>query len=90
MPTLTLLYCRFTEEIAPVAMKTKKGVVELSVDEHPRPDVTPAGMAKLPPVFKKNGTVTAANASGFLKFKLYVRDQIVWVLYCFHQSINYK
>ncbi|KAL5267556.1 hypothetical protein ACHWQZ_G004556 [Mnemiopsis leidyi] len=55
---------RFTEEIAPVAMKTKKGVVELSVDEHPRPDVTPAGMAKLPPVFKKNGTVTAANASG--------------------------
>ena len=36
----------------------------MSVDEHPRPDVTAAGMARLPPVFKKNGTVTAANASG--------------------------
>ena len=61
-------YFRFTEEIAPVSMKTKKGVVEMSVDEHPRPDVTAAGMAKLPPVFKKNGTVTAANASGLSWF----------------------
>ena len=45
-------------------MKTKKGMVDLAVDEHPRPDVNAAGMAKLPPVFKKNGVVTAANASG--------------------------
>ena len=51
-----------------MSMKTKKGVVEMSVDEHPRPDVTAAGMAKLPPVFKKNGTVTAANASGLSWF----------------------
>ena len=51
-----------------MAMKTKKGVVEMTVDEHPRPDVTAAGMAKLPPVFKKNGTVTAANASGLSLF----------------------
>ena len=55
---------RFTEEIVSVPIKTKKGVVDFSVDEHPRPDVTTAGMAKLPTVFKKNGTVTAANASG--------------------------
>ena len=61
---LSLSRGRFDEEIAPVAMKTKKGIVELSVDEHPRPDVNAAGMAKLPPVFKKNGTVTAGNASG--------------------------
>ena len=55
---------RFTDEIVSVPIKTKKGVVDFSVDEHPRPDVTSAGMAKLPTVFKKNGTVTAANASG--------------------------
>lgn len=55
---------RFVEEIAPIAMKTRKGVVEMTVDEHARPDVTAAGLAKLPPVFKKNGVVTAANASG--------------------------
>ena len=54
-----------------MAMKTKKGVVEMTVDEHPRPDVTAAGMAKLPPVFKKNGTVTAANASGFKSWFLF-------------------
>lgn len=55
---------RFEEEIAPVPVKTRKGPNELKVDEHPRPDVTMEGMAKLPSVFKKNGVVTAANASG--------------------------
>jgi len=55
---------RFEQEIAPVPIKTKKGVVDMLADEHPRVDVNPAGMAKLPPVFKKNGVVTAANASG--------------------------
>ena len=34
------------------------------MDEHARPDATIESMAKLPPVFKKGGTVTAANASG--------------------------
>lgn len=38
--------------------------IEFGQDEHPRPDASPASMAKLPPVFAKNGTVTAANASG--------------------------
>ncbi len=35
----------------------------MDVDEHPRPEVTTAQMAKLPPVFMKGGTVNAANAS---------------------------
>jgi len=55
---------RFADEIVPIPIKTRKGMVDLLTDEHPRPDVTAAGMAKLPPVFKKNGVVTAANASG--------------------------
>lgn len=55
---------RFTEEITPVPIKTRKGLVDFSIDEHPRPDVNMAGMGKLPPVFKKDGVVTAANASG--------------------------
>uniref|UniRef100_A0A3B3DQ65 Acetyl-CoA acyltransferase 2 n=1 Tax=Oryzias melastigma TaxID=30732 RepID=A0A3B3DQ65_ORYME len=54
----------FTAEIAPVDIKTKKGKVPMAQDEHPRPQTTPEQMAKLPPVFKKGGTVTAGNASG--------------------------
>ena len=50
----------FREEIVPV--KVKDGTVE--TDEHPRPDTTREKLAKLPPVFKKNGTVTAGNSSG--------------------------
>ena len=42
----------------------KKGPELFKVDEHPRPSSNAEGLAKLPPVFKKNGTVTAANASG--------------------------
>lgn len=54
----------FTAEIAPVDVKAKKGKVPMTQDEHPRPQTTLEQMAKLPPVFKKGGTVTAANASG--------------------------
>ncbi|KAK7021415.1 3-ketoacyl-CoA thiolase, mitochondrial [Halocaridina rubra] len=54
----------FNAEMAPISIKTKKGTVEMTVDEHPKPQSTPESMAKLPPVFKKNGTVTAATASG--------------------------
>lgn len=39
------------------------GPQEMSVDEHPKPQTTAEIMAKLPPVFKKGGTVNAANAS---------------------------
>jgi len=55
---------RFKEEIVAVEVKTKKGPVQFAVDEHPRPQTTIEGLAKLPPVFKKDGVVTAGNASG--------------------------
>lgn len=54
----------FSAEIAPVSIKTRKGTEEMTVDEHPKPQTTAEGLAKLPPVFKKNGTVTAGTASG--------------------------
>jgi acetyl-CoA C-acetyltransferase len=53
------------EEILPVTAKDDRGrPVEVSEDEHPRSGVTLEALAKLPPVFKKDGTVTAGNASG--------------------------
>lgn len=54
----------YTAEIAPIDVKAKKGKVPMTQDEHPRPQTTLEQMAKLAPVFKKGGTVTAANASG--------------------------
>lgn len=53
----------FDAEIAPVTVKTKKGPAEMTVDEHPKPQANIEGLAKLPSVFKKNGTVTAGSAS---------------------------
>ncbi len=56
---------RFKDEIVPVEIKTRKGTTIVDVDEHPRADISMAGLAKLRPAFKKeNGTVTAGNASG--------------------------
>ncbi|VVE08885.1 beta-ketothiolase BktB [Pandoraea terrigena] len=54
----------FNDQIVPIAIKTKKGEVSFTTDEHVRADVTLADMAKLRPVFEKDGTVTAGNASG--------------------------
>ncbi len=54
----------FDDEIVPVELKSKKGTSEFTRDEHVRPDASIEGMAKLKPVFKKDGTVTAGNASG--------------------------
>lgn len=54
---------RFVEEIVPVAVKGKKGPEEFKVDEHPKPNSTIEHLTKLAPVFKKDGTITAANAS---------------------------
>ena len=54
---------RFVEEIVSVSVKGKKGPEEFKVDEHPKPNSTIESLAKLPPVFKKDGTITAANAS---------------------------
>ncbi|MCB9525854.1 MAG: acetyl-CoA C-acetyltransferase [Myxococcales bacterium] len=53
----------YAEEIAPIELKTRKGVVAFDRDEHPRPS-TADQLAKLKPVFKKDGVVTAGNASG--------------------------
>jgi acetyl-CoA C-acetyltransferase len=54
----------FAQEIIPVTIHQKKGDIVVDTDEHPRRDTTPEKLAKLPPVFKKDGTVTAGNASG--------------------------
>jgi acetyl-CoA C-acetyltransferase len=51
-------------ELVPVEIKTKKGSTFFTVDEHPRQGLTMADLAKLKPVFKKDGTVTAGNSSG--------------------------
>jgi acetyl-CoA C-acetyltransferase/acetyl-CoA acyltransferase 2 len=55
---------RFRDEIAPLTIPTKKGPIEFAADEHPRPLSTLEGLGRLPPVFKKDGVVTAGNASG--------------------------
>ncbi len=53
----------FKEEIAPITVKGRKGDTVVDTDEGPRPDTTAEGLAKLRPVFQKEGTVTAGNAS---------------------------
>ncbi|QNB46736.1 acetyl-CoA C-acyltransferase [Thermanaerosceptrum fracticalcis] len=55
---------KFAEEIVPVQVPVKGGFKEFSVDEFPRTGVTLEQLAKLKPAFKKDGTVTAGNASG--------------------------
>uniref|UniRef100_A0A1A9V2A6 Uncharacterized protein n=1 Tax=Glossina austeni TaxID=7395 RepID=A0A1A9V2A6_GLOAU len=54
----------FNAEITPLKIKVKGKEVDFVVDEHPRPKTTLDGLAKLPPLFKKNGVVTAGTASG--------------------------
>jgi acetyl-CoA C-acetyltransferase len=54
----------FKSQITPIELKTRKGVEQFTADEHVRKDISPADMAKLKTVFKKDGTVTAGNASG--------------------------
>ncbi len=56
--------CRFSEEIVPVEVKTKRGTTTVEHDEHIRADTTPETLAKLQARFEKDGTVTAGNASG--------------------------
>jgi acetyl-CoA C-acetyltransferase len=55
---------RFASEIAPVEVTGKKATAVVASDEHPRDGVTLEALAKLPPVFRPNGTVSAGNASG--------------------------
>ncbi len=55
---------RFKDQILPVVLKTRKGETVFDTDEHVRADASEADMAKLRAVFRKDGTVTAGNASG--------------------------
>ena len=54
----------FRSQIVPVVMQTRKGEVVFDTDEHCRPGTTLEALAKMKPAFKKDGTVTAGNASG--------------------------
>ena len=55
---------RFKEQILPIEVKTRKGTTTFDTDEHVRADVDAAAMAGMRPAFKKDGSVTAGNASG--------------------------
>ncbi|EJO5348390.1 acetyl-CoA C-acetyltransferase [Clostridium botulinum] len=55
---------RFKEEIVPVVIKSRKGETVFDTDEFPRFGTTKESLSKLRPAFKKDGTVTAGNASG--------------------------
>lgn len=54
---------RFEAETVPLEIKVKGKPETMKVDEHPRPQTTLEGLKKLPSLFKKDGTVTAGNAS---------------------------
>ena len=54
----------FSRQIVPVNVRSKKTDVLVAEDEHPRADTTLEGLAKLPALFRKPGTVTAGNAAG--------------------------
>ena len=56
--------CRFSKEITPVEVKTKKGTITVDKDEHIRADTTLEALSKLQARFEKGGTVTPGNASG--------------------------
>jgi acetyl-CoA C-acetyltransferase len=55
---------RFKSEIVPIVKQTKKGEVTFDTDEHVKPNTTLEALAKMKPAFKKDGSVTAGNASG--------------------------
>jgi acetyl-CoA acetyltransferase family protein len=57
---------RFSDEVVPVEIKTRKGSTLFERDDHMRPDTTLEGLAKLKPAFSKDGFVTAGNASGIV------------------------
>ena len=55
---------KFTDEIVPVTIKTRKGETVVDTDEYPKHGTTMESLSKLRPAFDKDGTVTAGNASG--------------------------
>src|SRR6202048_5221230 len=58
--------CRMREELVPVEVKQGKKIIVVSEDDHRRPETTIEILEKLPPSFKKDGIVTAGNASGIV------------------------
>ncbi|MCL6481823.1 MAG: acetyl-CoA C-acetyltransferase [Firmicutes bacterium] len=58
--------CRMKDELVPVEVKTGRTTEQFSEDDHRRPDTTLETLAKLPPAFRKDGLVTAGNASGIV------------------------
>jgi acetyl-CoA C-acetyltransferase len=54
---------KFDAEILPIKVKEKKAIVDMKIDEGVRPDITVESLAKLRPVFKEGGMVTAGNSS---------------------------
>ena len=58
--------CRMKEELAPMEVKQGKKTIVVSEDDHRRPETTMEILEKLPPSFKKDGIVTAGNASGIV------------------------
>ncbi|HZK09476.1 MAG TPA: acetyl-CoA C-acetyltransferase [Clostridia bacterium] len=55
---------KFKDEIVPVVIQTRKGEILVDTDEHPRKDISLEKLERMRPAFKKDGTVTAGNASG--------------------------
>jgi 3-oxoadipyl-CoA thiolase len=55
---------RLADEIVPIVVPQRKGTITVAADEHPRPDTTLEALAKLPPITRPDGTITAGNASG--------------------------
>jgi acetyl-CoA acetyltransferase family protein len=58
--------CRMREELVPVEVKQGKKTIVVAEDDHRRPETTLETLEKLPPSFKKDGIVTAGNASGIV------------------------
>ncbi len=62
--TVAIQQGHFKSQIVPITKSTKKGDLIIDTDEHVRPETTIESLAKMRPAFKKDGTVTAGNASG--------------------------
>lgn len=71
----------FINEIVPVAVKKRKETIDFKTDEHPRAGTTVEVLSKLRPAFKKDGTVTAGNASG-------ITDGAAALILASHEFIN--
>ena len=74
---------KFKDEIAPVTIKTRKGDVVVDTDEYPKAGVTMESVGKLRPAFAKDGSVTAANASG-------INDGVAVVMEADHFCMHWR